>query len=111
MSPRQIARARQVLGLVGRTRERVPFFYVAAGPDGLPTLLVAPETLEPGDVLNARQSASEAVFVSGFIERGADQALVFRLRSEVHAERFVTDLGSALEEMIPGLNLARVDLA
>lgn len=111
MSPLQIAQTKQALSLVGRTRDTLPFFYCAAGPDGMPVLLAEPERVNPRAVLQIVREARAKVFVRGVVERAAaDGALLFRADSDANIVRFVSDL-DVLDQVIPGLKFARVDLA
>ncbi|MFT5680360.1 MAG: hypothetical protein ACI8RZ_001266 [Myxococcota bacterium] len=109
MNTQQIARTRQVLGLLGRTRESVPFFYCAAGPLGVPVLLVDPEELNQRAIVELVQQATRKTFVRGRIERsGDDGLLVFRIQG-TDPTSLVADLSGSLNEMIPGLRFARID--
>lgn len=111
MTPLQIATTKQVLSLVGRTRPSVPFFYCAAGAEGLPLLLADAESIPPDQIRGAIHGARRKVFVQGRVERAAsDGALLFRVRQAGNAQQFVSDLGGILDEMIPGLRFSRVDL-
>ncbi|MFT4977575.1 MAG: hypothetical protein ACI8S6_003480 [Myxococcota bacterium] len=110
MSPLQIAQTKQALSLVGRTRDALPFFYCAAGEDGLPILLAQPGQVDPRAVLKIVREARRKVFVRGQVERAAgDGALLFRADGRNHIAQFVSDL-DVLDGVIPGLKLARVDL-
>lgn len=111
MTSIQIAAARQVLGLVGRTRASVPFFYCAAGAAGAPLLLVDAESIPAAVRRDAILSARRKVFVQGRVERaGAGGTLVFRAQDASGTDQLITDLDGILDEMIPGLRFARVDL-
>jgi len=110
MSPLQIAQTKQSLSLVGRTRDSLPFFYCAAGEDGMPVLLAQPVEIDPRAVLRVVRQARRKVFVRGIIERAADDgALLFRIEGDAHAAQFVADL-DVLDSFIPGLKFSRVDL-
>ena len=109
MTPLQIATTKQVLSLVGRTRQSVPFFYCAGGASGLPLLLADASAVPADQVRSAILTAQRKVFLRGRVER-ADGALLFRVQQSGGAEQLVADLGGALDEMIPGLRFSRVDL-
>ena len=107
MDPLQIAQTKQALGLVGRTRDVVPFFYCAADEDGQPLLIAQPERLDRAGVRAIVRRAREKVFIRGQVERAEDGGLQFCVPGDAHIERFVIDLGR-MDPLVPGLRLAQV---
>lgn len=107
MTPLQIAAARQVIGLIGRTRGAVPFFYCAAGPDGLPALLLDASELDEGAVLALMASAQRKRFARGTLRRDTTGQLVFVAEGR-GVRQLVADLSEGLEAALPGLRSARV---
>ena len=110
MQIRQIARAKQVLGLLGRTRQEVPFFYSAAGPMGVPVLLIEPEVLDETEVFALIGASQRKSFARGTISRDTDGALVFYADAR-GARQLAASLVGSLEEMIPGMRFARVQVS
>lgn len=107
MTPLQISAARQAIGLLGRTRDAVPFFYCAAGPDGLPALLLDPEELDEREILALVSAAQRKRFARGELRRDEAGQLVFVAEGR-GVRQLVADLSGGLDEALPGLHSARV---
>ena len=109
MTPLQAARARQTLSLLGRTRPAVPFFYCASDASGAPVLLLDAAELNEDDILSIISTARRKRFVRGEVTRDDAGLLLFRGQGAGLAQ-LVTDLSGPLEDAVPGLKFAKVDV-
>lgn len=108
MNTQQIAHAKQVLGLLGRTRKQIPFFYTSAGPQGIPVLLVDAEELDDTAILNLISASLRKGFARGVIARDVEDGRLVFTTDARGGLQLSAGLVGTLDEMIPGLRFARV---